>query len=98
MRLSNLDKSLLFVAVIGIACLPILSCAKQQMAKNWGGEYEVHLPPCKKLLNLTWKESNLWVLTRPMVWGEVADKYELIEDSAFGIAEGKILIQESVCK
>ena len=64
--------------VVVIASLS--SCSKEQRAKNWGGSYTYKLPPNEKLLGVTWKESDLWILKRKMHKGEVADTSVFLQD------------------
>lgn len=71
------------------------SCTENQRAKNWGGTVTVELPKGKKLVEATWKEDNLWYLTRDMKEGETAETFEFIEDSSFGVMKGKIIFVES---
>lgn len=49
-----------------ILSLIAISCTQNNRAKNWGGQAEYTLPKGQKLINITWKETNLWYLTRPM--------------------------------
>ena len=65
------------------------SCARQ-----WGGTEELYLPEGKKLINVSWKKNDLWILTRDMKENEEPEVYEYIESSNFGIFEGKIIIKE----
>lgn len=64
-------------------------------AKNWGGTITVTLPINTKLVNATWKESNLWYLTRPMHKGEVAETSTLHEQSNLGLVQGQVIFIEA---
>jgi hypothetical protein len=75
----------------------LASCTSNVRAKQWGGTTELKLPPCVKLVNVTWKDANLWYLTRPMRDGEQPEKWLFDEDSNFGIMTGKINIIEQAC-
>ncbi|AKQ08470.1 hypothetical protein PQE66_gp155 [Bacillus phage PBC2] len=79
-------------AVVGLVGL---SGCGQWGAKKFGGNYEVNLPKGEKLVNATWKESNLWYLTRPMTEEDKAETYKFKEDSTFGVMEGTVTIKES---
>ena len=68
-------------------------CA-QSMAKSYGGEYTIDLPEGQKLLEITWKEDELWYLSRPMREDEYPETYTWQEDSVFGIWEGTVTIVE----
>ena len=49
------------------------SCSDNERAKAWGGSMIVELQPGEKLVNATWKETDLWYLTRTMKANETAD-------------------------
>ena len=63
-------------------------------AKYVGGTYEMKVPENEKLKMITWKGSNLWVLTRPMEKDEKAETYKLYEESTIGILSGTVIIKE----
>lgn len=75
-----------------LTTLLITSCTDNKMTKTFGGTTTVELSQGERLINITWKESNLWVLTKqdttkPTNW-------TFKEVSNFGIFEGKIIIKE----
>lgn len=64
------------------------------VTRTVGGTSTVTLPENKKLIEATWKESNLWYLVRDMREDEKAETYEFIEDSNCGVLEGKVIFKE----
>ena len=70
-------------------------CTDQIRAKSFGGEMTTRLPPGHKLVNVTWKAADLWILTRPMKPGDEAESYDFRESSSWGLVEGKISIIET---
>ena len=52
------------------------------------------LDPGVKLINVTWKDTNMWMLTRPRTVGEKIETYRFTEKSQFGQLEGTIIIKE----
>ena len=42
-----------------------MSCTEQSRARQFGGDVQIDLPKGEKLLNATWKETNLFYLTEP---------------------------------
>lgn len=75
----------LFVAIAG--------CTQQQRAKQFGGTATVDLPVDARVVTATWKEDDLWVLTKQA--GEVPpQQYELTESSSFGVIEGRVVLVE----
>lgn len=72
----------------------LAACTENQKAKSFGGNAEVTLPKGQKLVNATWKDDNLWYLTRPMTPADSATIYSFHEESSFGVWEGTYTIIE----
>ena len=49
----------------------------------------------KFVVNVTWKDTDMWILTRPMRAGDIPEVYKFKEKSTFGVMEGEITIVES---
>lgn len=77
-----------------IAIVSLISCTENERAKEYGGSAELELPKGQKLINVTWKETNLWYLTRPMKASDSAEVYEFKEKSSWGTWEGTYIIKE----
>lgn len=73
------------------ACSP-----SQAIAKRVGGTTVINLPPNEKFLEITWKDEDLWYLTRSMRDDEVAETYEFNKRSVSGLFEGTVIINESM--
>lgn len=71
------------------------ACTDNQNAKNYGGTAEVTLPAGEKLVTATWKDDDLWYLTRPMLTTDSAVTYTFKEKSSFGMMEGTYIIHET---
>lgn len=81
-----------------IAMMLMLSaCTANSRAKHWGGTETINLPACQKLVNATWKDAQLWYLTRPMREGETLETLSLHEQSNLGLVQGTVVFVES-CK
>jgi len=81
----------LIVLVVGI----FYSCVNQQTsARNWGGDMTIILAPGEKLEEITWKDDDLWYLTRPMREDEVPETHTFRADTVFGVFEGTVTIEE----
>jgi len=70
------------------------SCTENEKARSYGGEATLLLPKGEKLIVVTWKESNLWYLTRPMNSTDSAETYNFKEESSYGVWEGRYIIKE----
>ncbi len=77
-----------------LAMVTLFGCSSQEMAKKYGGTANIALQQGEKLVLMTWKGSNLWILTRPMTSSDKAETYTFRESSSFGIIEGKIVVTE----
>jgi hypothetical protein len=86
-------KRIILLACLVVAVLAV-GCTQNQRARQFGGTANEVLPPGRKLVIATWKQDNLWILTRPMKSNEVAEVYEFTESSSFGLVEGKVVIKE----
>jgi hypothetical protein len=71
------------------------SCTDNERARNYGGTETINLEKGVKVMNVTWKEQNLWVLTRPMHPSDTAETVVFAEKSSYGVCEGKIVLVES---
>ncbi len=75
--------------------MSLLSCTENSRVKNWGGEGTINLPKGKKLVNVTWKETEIWYLTRDMDSNDVPETYQFHEESSYGVMEGTYTIIET---
>lgn len=73
----------------------VTSCTENNRVKNWGGEGTLNLPQGRKLVNVTWKENQIWYLTRPMDSTDKAETYQFHEESSWGVMEGTYTIIET---
>lgn len=78
-----------------LALLSLIGCTSQERARSFGGSSSMTLPAGAKLVTATWKNADLWVLTRPMRADEKAETYQFQESSSWGIAEGTVTIKEA---
>lgn len=76
------------------AMLVSWGCNSQYAARKMGGTATITLPHGTKLVNITWKESSLWYLTRQRRKDEPIDSYVFQEDSVFGLMGGTVNIKE----
>ena len=83
------------ILLIGCASFVFNSCTKNQRARAWGGEMTITVPTGQKLVNVTWKENDVWILTRPMRADESPETYSFYEKSKWGLMEGEIKLIES---
>lgn len=81
-------------AITLFSLLALAGCTANNRARNFGGTETITLPPNRTLITATWKEANLWTLTRPRRDGEKPEEYEFIEKSSLGIVEGRVVIKE----
>ena len=85
-------KKLFLTILIGVIAT---SCTQNERVKTWGGTGTINLPKGRKLVNVTWKETELWYLTRPMDSSDVAETYQFQEESSWGMVEGTYNIIET---
>lgn len=85
-------KKLLFVALLLVS---LASCTENGRVRAWGGTGTINLEQGKKLVHVTWKDADLWYLTREMTPADVAETYRFSESSQFGVLEGTYIIVET---
>jgi len=78
-----------------ILLVSLASCTENARVKSFGGEGTLNLPKGKKLVTVTWKDTELWYLTRSMDSTDVAETYQFHEESSFGVIEGTYNIIET---
>lgn len=83
------------IFILVLVAISLSSCTSNEIAKHYGGTISVELPQNQKLINVTWKEDEMWYLTRPMTEGETAQTYQFREKSNYGLVEGTVLFTES---
>lgn len=66
----------------------------QTVAKNFGGSITIDLDPNQKLEEITWKDNDLWYLTKPMTLNDVAETHTFQQSKDFGVFEGTVTIVE----
>ena len=86
-----MKKFILLIIVISI--LIVMGGCSQYATKHYGGHMKIELPVNTKLEQITWKDSELWYLTRPMRDDEEAEVHTFQESVDIGF-EGKITITE----
>lgn len=80
---------------LGLLTLTITACTENSRVKSFGGEATLNLPKGRKLVNITWKEDNLWYLTKSMTADDIAETYKFHEESSYGMMEGTYKIVET---
>ena len=83
------------IVLIAVMMMTLVSCTENSRVKNFGGQGTINLPQGRKLVNVTWKETEIWYLTRPMDSSDVAETYRFQEQSSWGMIEGVYNIVES---
>ena len=78
-----------------IAAICLCSCAQQMTTRELGGEMTIELPKGQELMMVTWKDYDLFYLTRPMADDYVPMKKTFKENSAYGVLESTVYFIES---
>jgi homoserine kinase len=86
--MENQMKQVLLLAML------VSGCTENLMARQYGGAEKITVRCGYKVVSVTWKESNLWVLLRPMHEGETAETLVFAEKSSMGALEGMVTVVE----
>lgn len=93
MSKKKIHKVWIVALVVIFAAFTLIGC-EQAITKSLGGDMTMDLAPGEKLETITWKEDDLWYLTRPMREGEKAETHVFKQSSVTGIFEGTVTIVE----
>jgi hypothetical protein len=84
-------KKHIIILLVGFALtMSIVSCTKNEMARNFGGTEHITLKDNEVLVNMTWKEDDLWILTRDTL----TDTDHFRESSSYGVWEGEVIVDK----
>ena len=85
----------LWISIIISVIIVIMmdSCTSNERARNFGGTETVELNPGTRVVNVTWKQDDLWVLTKQDT-STKPTQYSFHEKSSYGVMEGEIIIIE----
>jgi hypothetical protein len=84
-----------YISIVLVTTLFTLTgCTENVRSRTFGGTMKVEIPDGNKFVNATWKEGNLWVLTKEVSEGEPRETYTFVEKSSFGMIEGKVIFVE----
>lgn len=81
------------IALLAVMWFSLTGC--KSIAKSYGGTISIDVPKGQKVIEATWKDSDVWYLTRPMREDEKPEIFTFQEDSNLGIIEGKVIFEES---
>ncbi len=77
------------IFVIAIATLSLVSCTDNERARRFGGVEEVELKPNEVVLNVTWKENEMWICTKDTSTNITYFR----EKSSWGVMEGTVILK-----
>ena len=84
----------IIAAIVVAMIVGFLFSCENFVTRKLGGSQTITLDKGQRLVEMTWKNNNLWILTEPMDSDYVPKTKTLYEDSNFGMMEGKITIVE----
>jgi hypothetical protein len=64
----------------------LISCTQNERARTFGGSEIVEVPKNHVILTATWKENQLWVLSKDTTTNEMM----FWEKSSFGVIQGEV--------
>ena len=78
--------------ILALTAILFTSCTQNERARSFGGTENVTLKPNEILINATWKELSLWILTVDTVTGVT---YFRENSAVWGLWEGEIIIHDN---
>lgn len=82
----------IILALVILITIGLTSC--NYCTRKFGGSTLINLEPGEKLVEVTWKDANLWYLVEPMEEGYVPKKKVFKENSNAGVLEGTVTFIE----
>lgn len=82
------------LVLLALSAIMMVGC-DQYITRQVGGTTTIQLEPNQKLVEATWKESNLWYLTEPMDSDYKPKTKVFQESSLLGVMEGKVIFIET---
>lgn len=83
----------LILIVVALICM--CSCTEQIRTRQFGGKMEIRLPAGQELMEATWKDDDLFYLTRPMTPDYVPVTKTFQESSSWGVMESTVYFIET---
>lgn len=83
----------LILIIIALICM--CSCTEQIRTRQFGGKMEIRLPAGQELMEATWKDDDLFYLTRPMAPDYVPVTKTFQESSSWGVMESTVYFIET---
>ena len=88
-------KKILFILLTICLFTCLFTSCEQYVSRNWGGDITINLPPGERLVEATWKNSDLWYLVEPMD-SDYKPKVKVFkESSTYGVLEGCVTFIET---
>jgi len=75
--------------MILVAMVVMSSCTENARARHFGGTETLALKPNEVVLNVTWKDSHMWICTQDTITRVVYFR----EKSSWGVMEGTVIIK-----
>jgi len=75
-----------------ILLITLFGCTENERARNYGGTQTIILDKDIRLVNATWKGTDLWIITKKDT--SSPSTYYFKEKSTWGLQEGQIIIIE----
>lgn len=83
----------LILIIVALICM--CSCTEQIRTRQFGGKMEIRLPAGQELMEATWKDDDLFYLTRPMAPDYVPVTKTFQESSSWGVMESTVYFIET---
>lgn len=90
-KFKNMKRNYTFLlfGLLFISMLSMTSCTKNYRVRMLGGTQEIGLKPNEVLVNITWKDNDMWVLTKDTL----TNVSYFRESSSFGVWNGEVIIK-----
>lgn len=80
--------------ILCLSAILLTGCTQNERAKHFGGTLAIDAPAGKTVVNMTWKENQLWIQYRDRRADEKPSVNTFKEYSSFGLMEGTVTVTE----
>jgi hypothetical protein len=88
-------KKFILIFIVAIVLVSLSSCTEQIRTRELGGQMTIELPKGQELMMVTWKDNDLFYLTRPMSPDYVPVTKTFQESASWGVLESTVYFKES---
>lgn len=85
---------LIGITILAAILLAFSGCTENISAKSFGGKVRIEAPAGQTVVNMTWKEGDLWIQYKDRPKDQAPAVTTFKEHSNFGLLSGEVIVIE----